>query len=110
MEISGFLLFRYYSALERTLFWDHATEDHLRLWKINCDVHRKGLELLVPGAKCSDIAAELNEIYKKYDLLQYRSFGYGHSFGSLCHYYGREAGKNLHISSHLTSQFPFPVI
>jgi creatinase len=24
--------------------------------------------------------------------LQYRSFGYGHSFGLLCHYYGREAG------------------
>ena len=26
------------------------------------------------------------------DLLQYRSFGYGHSFGILSHYYGREAG------------------
>ena len=25
-------------------------------------------------------------------MLQYRSFGYGHSFGVLSHYYGREAG------------------
>ena len=27
--------------------------------------------------------------------LQYRSFGYGHSFGLLSHYYGREAGLEL---------------
>ena len=26
---------------------------------------------------------------------QYRTFGYGHSFGVLCHYYGREAGLEL---------------
>ena len=35
---------------------------------------------------------ELNEIFAEHDLLQYRTFGYGHSFGSLSHYYGREAG------------------
>ena len=28
-------------------------------------------------------------------MLQYRSFGYGHSFGVLSHYYGREAGLEL---------------
>ena len=26
------------------------------------------------------------------NLLEFRSFGYGHSFGILSHYYGREAG------------------
>ena len=26
---------------------------------------------------------------------QYRTFGYGHSFGVLCHYYGREGGLEL---------------
>ncbi|MCB1312809.1 MAG: M24 family metallopeptidase, partial [Sedimentitalea sp.] len=41
------------------------------------------------------IAAELNEMYAEKNLLQYRSFGYGHSFGVLCHYYGREAGLEL---------------
>jgi hypothetical protein len=42
--------------------------------------------------RCSDIARELNEIFLRHDLLQYRTFGYGHSFGTLSHYYGREAG------------------
>lgn len=45
--------------------------------------------------RCSDIARELNEIFLRHDLLQYRTFGYGHSFGTLSHYYGREAGLEL---------------
>ena len=85
----------YYVALERTLFAETASDEHLRLWEINCRVHDRGKELLVPGNKCSDIARELNEIYASENLLQYRSFGYGHSFGVLCHYYGREAGLEL---------------
>ena len=85
----------YYHALERTLFFDSATPREIELWEINCEVHRRGLELIVPGARCSEIAAELNEIYRGHDLLQYRTFGYGHSFGTLCHYYGREAGLEL---------------
>jgi creatinase len=85
----------YYTALERTLFLDHASEEHLRIWEINCKVHRRGLELLRPGARCGDVATELNDIYRTHDLLGYRSFGYGHSFGVLSHYYGREAGVEL---------------
>jgi len=85
----------YYTALERTLFLDHATDRHLELWEVNCQVHRRGLELIRPGVRCCDIANELNEIYKEHDLLQYRTFGYGHSFGVLSHYYGREAGLEL---------------
>lgn len=89
------MMFGYYTALERTLFCQYASEEHLRLWEINCDVHRRGLKLIKPGAKCSEIAEELNEVYREHDLLQYRSFGYGHSFGVLSHYYGREAGVEL---------------
>ncbi|MFO1141759.1 MAG: aminopeptidase P family protein [Amaricoccus sp.] len=85
----------YYVALERTLFAETATDANLRLWEINCAVHDRGKELLVPGNRCSEVARELNEIYASHDLLQYRSFGYGHSFGVLCHYYGREAGLEL---------------
>ena len=85
----------YYVALERTLFAEEASDEHIRLWEFNCKVHDRGKELLVPGAKCSDIAAELNEMYAAENLLQYRSFGYGHSFGVLSHYYGREAGLEL---------------
>ncbi len=85
----------YYVALERTLFAESANQENIRLWEINCEVHDRGKELLVPGNKCSDIAKELNEIYEQHQLLQFRSFGYGHSFGVLSHYYGREAGLEL---------------
>ncbi len=85
----------YYTALERTLFFDHADDRSLELWEVNVKVHRRGLELIRPGARCCDIAAELNAIYREHGLLQYRTFGYGHSFGTLCHYYGREAGLEL---------------
>ena len=89
------MLSGYYQALERTLFYHSATKRELELWEINCEVHRKGLTLIKPGAVCSDIAAELNEIFLSHDLLEYRTFGYGHSFGTLSHYYGREAGLEL---------------
>ncbi|MTI10111.1 M24 family metallopeptidase [Curvivirga aplysinae] len=89
------MIFGYYTALERTLFCDHVSDAHLDLWEKNVKVHERGLELIKPGAKCSEIAAELNEMYREWDLLKYRSFGYGHSFGVLSHYYGREAGVEL---------------
>ena len=85
----------YYTALERTLFCDSASGRHLELWEINCQIHRRGLELIRPGARCCDIATELNKIYASHGLLENRTFGYGHSFGVLCHYYGREAGLEL---------------
>ncbi|GAB4392351.1 MAG: M24 family metallopeptidase [Kiloniellaceae bacterium] len=85
----------YYTALERTLFLDHAGDRQLQVWEANCEVHRRGLQLIRPGARCCDIAAELNEVYRGHGLLDYRTFGYGHSFGVLCHYYGREAALEL---------------
>ena len=85
----------YYTALERTLFLGDPDARSLELWNINVEVHRRGLELIKPGAVCKDIAAELNEIYISHGLLPNRTFGYGHSFGVLSHYYGREAGLEL---------------
>ena len=58
-------------------------------------MHEAGLKLIKPGARCCDIAQELNEIYRGHGVLDRRTFGYGHSFGVLCHYYGREAGLEL---------------
>ena len=89
------MIFGYYTALERTLFCEYASDAHLDIWEKNCEVHRRGLELIRPGARCCDIAIELNDMYRQWDLLKYRSFGYGHSFGVLSHYYGREAGVEL---------------
>ena len=82
----------YYHALERTLFFDHVPDGALAPWEVNCEVHRRGIELIRPGARCMDIARELNAIYAEHGVLDRRTFGYGHSFGTLCHYYGREAG------------------
>lgn len=85
----------YYTALERTLFLEEVSDRHLELWEINVKVHKKGLELIRPGVRCMDIASELNEIFREHNLLPNRTFGYGHSFGVLSHYYGREAGLEL---------------
>lgn len=85
----------YYVALERTLFAESASDVHLRLWDINCRVHDEGKRLIRPGVSCAEIAYELNRIYDEQGLLGYRTFGYGHSFGVLCHYYGREAGLEI---------------
>ena len=89
------MIFGYYTAIERTLFCQEVSDAHLDLWQKNCEVMRVGSDLIRPGAKCSDIAHELNDLYRSWDLLKYRSFGYGHSFGVLSHYYGREAGVEL---------------
>ncbi|MBT6771781.1 MAG: M24 family metallopeptidase [Thiotrichales bacterium] len=85
----------YYVALERTLFYDHVDEASLKLWEINVKVHEEGMKLIKPGVACKDIALELNKIFEEYGLLESRTFGYGHSFGVLSHYYGREAGVEL---------------
>ncbi|ATX66418.1 aminopeptidase P family protein [Roseinatronobacter bogoriensis] len=85
----------YYTALERTLFLGDVDADSLRIWQANVAAHELGLSLLKPGARCSEVTAAINAFFAEHDLLQYRSFGYGHSFGVLSHYYGREAGLEL---------------
>ncbi len=85
----------YYTALERTLFAGAADAASLKIWEANVAAHELGLSLIKPGARCDEITAEINAFYAERDLLKYRSFGYGHSFGILSHYYGREAGLEL---------------
>ena len=85
----------YYTALERTLFLDNIDDTSLKAWEANVKVHKRGLDLIKPGAKCSDICHELNELFAELGYLQYRTFGYGHSFGMLSHFYGRESGLEL---------------
>lgn len=85
----------YYTALERTLFLGEPSPESLRIWNANVAAHELGIGLIKPGIRCSDICAEINELFATEGLLEYRSFGYGHSFGILSHYYGREAGLEL---------------
>ena len=85
----------YYTALERTLFLETIDDASLKAWEANIKIHERGLELIKPGMKCSEICHELNDLFAQLGYLQYRTFGYGHSFGMLSHFYGREAGLEL---------------
>jgi len=85
----------YYTALERTLFVGEPNQAQMRVWQANVEAHELGLTLIKQGATCSGICAKINALFEARSLLQYRSFGYGHSFGVLSHYYGREAGLEL---------------
>lgn len=85
----------YYTALERTLFLGEPDLATRKAWEANLTVHEYGLSLIKPGATCSGITAELNKLFEELGYLDRRTFGYGHSFGVLSHYYGREAGLEL---------------
>jgi creatinase len=85
----------YYTALERTLFVGEVDEASLKIWQANVAAHELGISLLKPGASCAAVTEQINAFFAERDLLQYRTFGYGHSFGVLSHYYGREAGLEL---------------
>ena len=85
----------YYTALERTLFLESIDDASLKAWEANVKVHKRGLELIKPGVKCSEVCEELNDLFAELGYIEYRTFGYGHSFGMLSHFYGREAGLEL---------------
>ncbi len=85
----------YYTALERTLFVGEADAASLAIWEANVATHEYGMSLLKPGVTCAEVTGKINDFLAERDLLQYRTFGYGHSFGVLSHYYGREAGLEL---------------
>ena len=85
----------YYTALERTLFVGEVDDASMRVWQTNIDSHEFGMKLLKPGASCAEITMKINEFLAERQMLQHRTFGYGHSFGILSHYYGREAALEL---------------
>lgn len=85
----------YYTALERTLFVGQVDDASLKIWQANVAAHEYGMSLLKPGVSCAAVTEQINAFFAERDLLQYRTFGYGHSFGVLSHYYGREAGLEL---------------
>ncbi|MGC1428749.1 MAG: aminopeptidase P family protein [Albidovulum sp.] len=85
----------YYTALERTMFVREVDPASLKIWEANVAAHEYGMSLLKPGASCAEVTAKINNFFEERQLLQYRTFGYGHSFGVLSHYYGREAGLEL---------------
>jgi creatinase len=93
------MIFGYYTALERTLFCDTRRRRHLDIWEKNVrrPPPRAGADQArqARARKTSPSSSTRSTSANQWDLLKYRSFGYGHSFGVLCHYYGREAGVEL---------------
>lgn len=85
----------HYTAMERTMFLGQPDQRSLELWKINVEAFELGKELVKPGAIAQDVAAELNRFFEKHDLLEYAPIGYGHSFGVMSPYYGREAAMEF---------------
>lgn len=85
----------YYVALERTMFVGEVDDASLKIWEANIAAHEYGMSLLKPGVSCAEVTHKINDFLQDRQLLQYRTFGYGHSFGILSHYYGREAGLEL---------------
>ena len=85
----------YYTALERTMFLGEADKVSLDIWEANIAAHEYGISLLKPNISCAKVTQKINKFFEDRGLLQYRTFGYGHSFGVLSHYYGREAGLEL---------------
>ena len=85
----------YYTALERTLFVGEVDDASLAIWNANVAAHEFGISMLKPGVSCAEVTKQINTFFEDRGLLQYRTFGYGHSFGVLSHYYGREAGLEL---------------
>lgn len=85
----------YYTALERKLFVDTVGAMSLTTWQCKGDAHEYGISLLKPGVSCADVTEKINAFYEERNRLQYNTFGYGHSFGVLSHYCGRESGLEL---------------
>ena len=77
------------------MFVGEVDDASLAVWQANVAAHEYGMSLLKPGATCAEVTHAINDFLADRGLLQYRTFGYGHSFGVLSHYYGREAGLEL---------------
>ena len=77
------------------MFLGEVDKVSLDIWKANIAAHEYGISLLKPNISCAEVTQKINKFLEDRGLLQYRTFGYGHSFGVLSHYYGREAGLEL---------------
>ena len=85
----------YYAALERTLSVSDVDLVSLANWETSVAAHEYGMSHLELGISCAEVNHKINAFFEEWDLLKYRTFGFGQSFGLLSHYYGREAGLEL---------------
>lgn len=75
------VLHGYRAGVQRTLFLGEIDDARRIVWERNLAVHRRAMELIRPGARCSEIAAELNDMNRNFGLLRHRTFAYGRVCG-----------------------------
>ena len=66
-------LFGQVARLQRTLSCGKIDGAHLDIWQKNAAIHRRGLELIRPGAACAEIGEVLNDMYRGFGLIKRRS-------------------------------------
>ena len=87
-EIAG-----YYNAIERSLVFGKMSDAIRKPFEVNVEAHLSGLAAMGPGVPFADFDAKyIDPIYEKAGMLEYRTFGTGHSFGVMHYWYGREEG------------------
>lgn len=85
----------YYHSLERSLVYGPISEPVKKPFEVTAEAHEVGIQAVRPGLKCSEIDRTINPVLEKAGLLRCRTFGYGHSFGIMGQWYGREEGGEL---------------
>jgi len=89
------VLFGYHAALGRTAFLGQPDAASCAVWERTTALHRHALEIIRPGAACSAVAAELNDLCRQWGLLHRRSAGYGQSAGLVSAQSGRDPALDL---------------
>lgn len=85
----------YFHTLERNVMFEPIPEDVKKPWEVTIEAHEVGIEAVKPGVRCSDVDRAANAVFERAGLLQYRTFGTGHSYGIMGPYWGREEGGEL---------------
>ncbi len=72
---------RYYANMARTIYVGEPSNLAKKALECMQEVYNTAVEKTKPGTRFITVIKELDRIYKKYDLLQYRVVGYAHSVG-----------------------------
>ncbi len=72
---------RYYANTARTIYIGKPENIAKKALECMQEVYNTAIEKTKPGTRFITVIKELDKIYKKYDLLQYRVVGYAHSVG-----------------------------
>ncbi len=71
----------YYANMSRTIYVGEASGVAERALKCMNEVYELASKLTKPGVRLIDVIKELDKIYAKHDLLDYRVIGYAHGVG-----------------------------